>query len=70
MSSKRRVHFFEFMLDVHDRMHSCRKRGISGEVMVATVTDEILQQGWLLCFDEMQVKRIFRYSKRVISKDY
>lgn len=47
------------MLDVHDRMHNCRKRGISGEVMVATVTDEILQEGWLLCFDEMQVKSIF-----------
>lgn len=57
MTSKRRVHFLEFMLDVHDRMHNCRKRGISGEIMVATVTDEILQEGWLLCFDEMQVKK-------------
>lgn len=55
VSSKRRVHFLDFMLDVHGRMHRCRQRGISGEVMVSTVIDEILQQGWLLCFDEMQV---------------
>ena len=55
MASKRRVHFLDFMLDVHQRMHRCRQRGISGEVMVSTVTDEILEDGWLLCFDEMQV---------------
>lgn len=55
--SKRRVHFLDFMLDVHERMHQCRKRGISGENMVASVTEEILREGWLLCFDEMQVGR-------------
>lgn len=43
------------MLDVHQRMHKCRQRGVSGEAMVSTVIDEILQEGWLLCFDEMQV---------------
>eukprot|EP00752_Nemacystus_decipiens_P012674 g11227.t1 len=58
VASKRRVHFLDFMLDVHQRMHRCRQRGISGEVMVSTVTDEILQEGWLLCFDEMQVTDI------------
>ncbi|CAM9194857.1 unnamed protein product [Ectocarpus fasciculatus] len=58
VTSKRRVHFLDFMLDVHQRMHKCRQRGISGEVMVSTVTDEILQEGWLLCFDEMQVTDI------------
>lgn len=59
MTSKRRVHFLDFMLDVHQRMHRCRQRGISGELMVSTVTDEILEEGWLLCFDEMQVTRVF-----------
>lgn len=59
MTSKRRVHFLDFMLDVHQRMHRCRQRGISGELMVSTVTDEILEEGWLLCFDEMQVTRAF-----------
>lgn len=58
--SKRRVHFLDFMLDVHQRMHRCRQRGISGELMVSTVTDEILEEGWLLCFDEMQVTRLSR----------
>ena len=57
MTSKRRVHFLDFMLDVHGRMHRCRKRGISGEVMMSMVTDEILEEGWLLCFDEMQVEQ-------------
>lgn len=55
VASKRRVHFLDFMLDVHQRMHRCRQRGVSGEAMVSTVTDEILEDGWLLCFDEMQV---------------
>lgn len=57
MTSKRRVHFLDFMLDVHSRMHRCRQRGISGEDMMSIVTDEILEEGWLLCFDEMQVQQ-------------
>eukprot|EP00904_Undaria_pinnatifida_P007899 jgi/Undpi1/4239/HiC_scaffold_16.g07605.m1 len=58
VTSKRRVHFLDFMLDVHSRMHRCRQRGISGEDMMSIVTDEILEEGWLLCFDEMQVTDI------------
>lgn len=57
VESKRRVHFLDFMLDVHERMHRCRQQGISGEAMVSHVADEILEEGWLLCFDEMQVLR-------------
>lgn len=32
--------------------------------MVSTVTDEILEEGWLLCFDEMQVLTVTRVSRR------
>ncbi|CAM9355328.1 unnamed protein product [Discosporangium mesarthrocarpum] len=58
VKKKRRVHFVDFMLDVHERMHSCRQRGVTGDAMVYNVTEELLEQGWLLCFDEMQVTDI------------
>ncbi|CAM9395579.1 unnamed protein product, partial [Choristocarpus tenellus] len=56
--SKRRVHFVDFMMDVHARMHRCRQRGVSGDAMVYSVTEDLHDLGWLLCFDEMQVTDI------------
>lgn len=48
----RRVHFNEFMLDVHKRLHQLRDSG--GDAMTQ-LTAQLLKQGWLLCFDEFQV---------------
>jgi cell division protein ZapE len=59
---KRRAHFHEFMLDVHERVHAWRqqrKRGeVSGEDPIAPVAAALAEQAWLLCFDEFQVTDI------------
>jgi cell division protein ZapE len=59
---KRRAHFHEFMLDVHDRVYAVRqkmKRGeLAGEDPIRLVADELAEQAWLLCFDEFHVTDI------------
>jgi len=59
---KRRAHFHEFMLDVHDRVHAVRqqmKRGEhAGEDPIRLVAEQLAQQAWLLCFDEFHVTDI------------
>lgn len=54
---KRRVHFHEFMLDVHSRLHKMRGAGHRGDPLQAVAKD-IVAQSWLLCFDEFQVTDI------------
>jgi cell division protein ZapE len=59
---KRRVHFHEFMVDVHDRIHDWRQRRGRGEVPgddpIAPVAAALAQEAWLLCFDEFHVTDI------------
>jgi cell division protein ZapE len=59
---KRRAHFHEFMLDVHQRVHAVRqeiKRGEhEGEDPIRLVADALAGQAWLLCFDEFHVTDI------------
>jgi cell division protein ZapE len=59
---KRRVHFHEFMLDVHERVHAWRqklKRGeAEGDDPIAAVAATLADQAWLLCFDEFHVTDI------------
>ena len=59
---KRRAHFHEFMLDVHERVHAMRqamKRGeYSGEDPIRLVADALADHAWLLCFDEFHVTDI------------
>lgn len=50
---KRRVHFHEFMLDVHARLRAAREREQGDPI--EPVAEEIAQESKLLCFDEMQV---------------
>ena len=59
---KRRVHFHEFMGEVHERIHAIRQQFKRGEVAAddpirlaaAAIADEM----WLLCFDEFHVTDI------------
>ncbi|POM76979.1 Mitochondrial ATPase, partial [Phytophthora palmivora] len=51
---KLRVHFHEFMLDIHKRMHELRRQGFH-EDPIPHIADELLENSWLLCFDEFQV---------------
>lgn len=59
---KRRVHFHEFMADVHERVHVYRqklKRGeVTGDDPIAPVAEAIAEEAWLLCFDEFHVTDI------------
>src|SRR5437762_6221591 len=57
---KRRVHFHEFMADVHERIYACRQKAKSGEIdssedPIRLVAADITQETWLLCFDEFHV---------------
>ena len=52
---KRRVHFNEFMLDVHQRLHRLNTMGGSEEDAAGIVATELVNEGWLICFDEFQV---------------
>jgi cell division protein ZapE len=71
VTRKRRVHFHEFMADVHERVHEFRqnarndnngKNGNNGngdkEDAVLLAGDAIAQEAWLLCFDEFHVTDI------------
>jgi len=59
---KRRVHFHEFMVDVHERIHAWRQRRrrgeIAGEDPIAPVATALAEEAWLLCFDEFHVTDI------------
>ncbi len=59
---KRRAHFHEFMLDVHERVHAVRQKmkggEHAGEDPIRLVAEELAEQAWLLCFDEFHVTDI------------
>jgi len=59
---KRRVHFHEFMAEMHERVHFFRTRMRNGEGngedAVLLAASAIAQDAWLLCFDEFHVTDI------------
>ena len=59
---KRRAHFHEFMLDVHERVHAIRQRikvgEHAGEDPIELAAVELAREAWLLCFDEFHVTDI------------
>ena len=59
---KRRAHFHEFMLDVHERIHGFRQMMKGGEHAsedpIELVAAELFEEAWLLCFDEFHVTDI------------
>lgn len=59
---RRRVHFHEFLADVHGRVHAYRQRLKAGEVKdpdpIGPIAAEIAEQTRLLCFDEFTVTDI------------
>ena len=54
---KRRVHFNQFMLECHDRMHRLRQGGLN-EDPIPHLARSLLSECYLLCFDEFQVTDI------------
>jgi cell division protein ZapE len=59
---KRRAHFHEFMIDVHEHIHTLRQKMKLGEHAGADPIEltaiELAQEAWLLCFDEFHVTDI------------
>ena len=59
---KRRVHFHEFMADVHERIFALRQKAKLGEIgdedPIRLAAADIAHETWLLCFDEFHVTDI------------
>lgn len=62
VARKRRVHFHEFMAEVHDGVHAYRQRLKAGEIVgedpIRLVAADIADASWVLCFDEFHVTDI------------
>lgn len=61
LERKRRVHFHEFMLELHETMHRWRHaRAAHRNVddMLAAFAEAVAADAWLLCFDEFHVSNI------------
>ncbi|MBT3552279.1 MAG: cell division protein ZapE [Rhodospirillaceae bacterium] len=60
VAHKRRVHFHEFLQDVHGRFGKFRAAKSAGDAgdPIPSVADQIAAEAWLLCFDELQVANI------------
>ncbi|HEX7967816.1 MAG TPA: cell division protein ZapE, partial [Stellaceae bacterium] len=56
VAKKRRVHFYAFMLEVHELLHARRKKKTGDPI--ATVAAAIAREATLLCFDEFHVTDI------------
>ncbi|PPR12320.1 MAG: Cell division protein ZapE [Alphaproteobacteria bacterium MarineAlpha11_Bin1] len=55
---KRRVHFHEFMLEVHKTMHERRKKDGKIQDPLPKIAKVIAKETWFVCFDEFQVDNI------------
>jgi cell division protein ZapE len=59
---KRRAHFHEFMVEVHERIYGFRQNIARGEMadgdVIGLTAQSIFDQAWLLCFDEFHVTDI------------
>ena len=62
IEKKQRVHFHQFMLDVHQRIRKVKDKITTYDVKkdkpydpIPPVAADICDETWLLCFDEFQV---------------
>lgn len=62
VARKRRVHFHEFMSEVHERIHDFRQKAKNGEIgdedAITLTAAAIAEEASLLCFDEFHVTDI------------
>ncbi|MDF1778083.1 MAG: cell division protein ZapE [Rhizobiaceae bacterium] len=59
---KKRVHFHDFMADVHERINAQRQAFKRGETKqtdpIVPVAEQLIKEAWVLCFDEFSVTDI------------
>jgi peroxisome-assembly ATPase len=60
---KKRVHFNNFMIDIHKRLHRLKSKTAgsskaAGDSIMEQITNELMDEAYLLCFDEFQVTDI------------
>lgn len=55
---KRRVHFHEFMRDIHAAIHAWRQAGAKGDDPIPSLVGDLAANAWLLCLDELQITDI------------
>lgn len=59
---KKRIHFNDFMSDVHNRIHAHRQKFQNGESRekdpIPPVASQLFAEAWILCFDEFSVTDI------------
>lgn len=56
LGGKQKVHFHQFMLNVHRQMHLAKQmKGLRGDDIINHVIQSTIAQGKILCFDEFQV---------------
>ncbi|MEP4151663.1 MAG: cell division protein ZapE, partial [Lentilitoribacter sp.] len=59
---KKRIHFNDFMADVHNRIHLHRQKFQAGESRekdpIPPVASQLFAEAWILCFDEFSVTDI------------
>jgi peroxisome-assembly ATPase len=56
--SSRRIHFYEFMMDIHTRLHHARSQtSITGDPLLQ-IGKDVRNESRVLCFDEFQVTDI------------
>lgn len=63
IEKKKRIHFHEWMIDVHNRLHKKQKGSSantnkSADDLVEQVAEDMMREAWILCFDEFQVTHI------------
>ncbi len=58
LKRKKRIHFHQFMQDVHTRIHAWRQANPGGDDPIPPLADGIAAGAALLCFDEFQVNDI------------
>ena len=56
--SRRRVHFHEFMMDIHSRLHRARSVAGYGGDPLQQIGKDVRDESRVLCFDEFQVSDI------------
>ena len=58
LKEKQRVHFHEFMVDIHDQLHQLRNEKNSRDFIISKLVKGIKSKSSLIFFDEFQVTNI------------